>query len=399
MRRYENVEIKRLKPYERNARTHSLEQIQKIAESINEFGFVNPVLIDEKYTIIAGHGRVLAAEKLGVLEVPCVFVEDLTDVQKSAYIIADNRLAEDAGWDFKILSQELESLKNFDFNIELTGFSLDDIEFDFEKPQIKEEEIPEIKEDSKSKRGEIYQLGRHRIMCGDSTDFSDIEKLLAGSTVDLLITDPPYNVDYSGKTKDSLKIGNDNMSDSDFENFLQQSFRNADSVMKPGAAFYIWHSDSNGYIFRKACEEVGWKVRQCLIWNKNSMVLGRQDYQWKHEPCLYGWKDGAAHLWTNDRKQTTVIDYERPQKSERHPTMKPVGLFEYQIRNNTKKEGTVLDIFGGSGTTLIACEQNSRTAYLMEILPSYVDVIIERWENLTGKKAFKKKVFRRISSS
>ena len=179
------------------------------------------------------------------------------------------------------------------------------------------------------------------------------------------------------------------MSDSDFENFLQQSFRNADSVMKPGAAFYIWHSDSNGYIFRKACEEVGWKVRQCLIWNKNSMVLGRQDYQWKHEPCLYGWKDGAAHLWTNDRKQTTVIDYERPQKSERHPTMKPVGLFDYQVRNNTKKDDIVLDIFGGSGTTLIACEQNSRTAYLMEILPSYVDVIIERWENLTGKKAFK----------
>ena len=389
MRRYENVEIKRLKPYERNARTHSLEQIQKIAESINEFGFVNPVLIDEKYTIIAGHGRVLAAEKLGVLEVPCVFVEDLTDVQKSAYIIADNRLAEDAGWDFEILSQELESLKNFDFNIELTGFSLDDLEFDFEKPQIKEEEIPEIKKESKSKPGDIYQLGRHRIMCGDSTDFSDIEKLLAGSKVDLLITDPPYNVDYSGKTKDSLKIGNDNMSDSDFENFLQQSFRNADSVMKPGAAFYIWHSDSNGYIFRKACEEVGWKVRQCLIWNKNSMVLGRQDYQWKHEPCLYGWKDGAAHLWTNDRKQTTVIDFERPQKSERHPTMKPVGLFDYQVRNNTKKDGTVLDIFGGSGTTLIACEQNGRMAYLMEILPSYVDVIIERWENLTGKKVFK----------
>ena len=389
MRRYENVEIKRLKPYERNARTHSLEQIQKIAESIKEFGFVNPVLIDEKYTIIAGHGRVLAAEELGFLEVPCVFVEDLTDVQKSAYIIADNRLAEDAGWDFEILSQELESLKNFDFNIELTGFSLDDIEFDLEKPQIKEEEIPEIKKESKSKPGDIYQLGRHRIMCGDSTDFSDIEKLLAGSKVDLLITDPPYNVDYSGKTKDSLKIGNDNMSDSDFENFLQQSFRNADSVMKPGAAFYIWHSDSNGYIFRKACEEVGWKVRQCLIWNKNSMVLGRQDYQWKHEPCLYGWKDGAAHLWTNNRKQTTVIDFERPQKSERHPTMKPVGLFDYQIRNNTKKEGTVMDIFGGSGTTLIACEQNGRTAYLMEILPSYVDVIIERWENLTGKKAFK----------
>ena len=349
----------------------------------------HPVLIDEKYTIIAGHGRVLAAEKLGVLEVPCVFVEDLTDVQKSAYIIADNRLAEDAGWDFEILSQELESLKNFDFNIELTGFSLDDLEFDFEKPQIKEEEIPEIKKESKSKPGDIYQLGRHRIMCGDSTDFSDIEKLLAGSKVDLLITDPPYNVDYSGKTKDSLKIGNDNMSDSDFENFLQQSFRNADSVMKPGAAFYIWHSDSNGYIFRKACEEVGWKVRQCLIWNKNSMVLGRQDYQWKHEPCLYGWKDGAAHLWTNDRKQTTVIDFERPQKSERHPTMKPVGLFDYQVRNNTKKDGTVLDIFGGSGTTLIACEQNGRMAYLMEILPSYVDVIIERWENLTGKKVFK----------
>lgn len=203
----------------------------------------------------------------------------------------------------------------------------------------------------------------------------------------MLLTDPPYNVAYEGKTKDKLTIQNDSMEDSSFRQFLRDAFSTADSVMKSGAVFYIWHADSEGYNFRGACKDVGWTVRQCIVWNKNSMVMGRQDYQWKHEPCLYGWKEGAGHLWASDRKQTTVIDWERPSRSDIHPTMKPVGLFDYQIKNNTKGGDIVLDLFNGSGTTIIACEQNGRTAYGMELDPRYVDATVKRWENLTGKKA------------
>ncbi len=389
MRKYENVKIEKIKPYARNARMHDDLQIKKIADSIKEFGFINPVLIDSEYTVIAGHGRILGAKKLGLQEVPCIFIEDLTATQKAAYIIADNKLAEDAGWDMSILSKELEELKELDFDVELTGFSIDDIEFDLEETDVKEDEIPEVQKKPRSKIGEVYQLGKHRLMCGDSTSINDVEKLMGGVKADLLLTDPPYNVDYTGKNSSSLKIVNDNMSDEKFEEFLNLSFYNADCVMRAGAAFYIWHSDVKGFSFRQSCLIVGWQVRQCLIWNKNNMVFGRQDYHWKHEPCLYGWKGGAPHFWNNDRKQSTVIDCERPQKSEEHPTMKPVKLFDYQIKNNTKKEDIVLDLFGGSGTTLIACEQNGRTAYLMELSPNYVDVIIKRWENLTGKKAIK----------
>ncbi|BCK39389.1 hypothetical protein KUN2590_03440 [Streptococcus pyogenes] len=212
-----------------------------------------------------------------------------------------------------------------------------------------------------------------------------LKKLMNGELADLLLTDPPYNVAYEGKTKDSLTIKNDSMDNDSFRQFLVNAFSSANEVMKPGAVFYIWHADSEGYNFRGACFDIGWTVRQCLIWNKNSMVLGRQDYHWKHEPCLYGWKDGAGHLWASDRKQTTVIDYEKPQRNGVHPTMKPVGLFDYQIKNNTKGSDIVLDLFGGSGTTLIACESNGRHARLMEYDPKYVDVIIKRWEELTGE--------------
>lgn len=226
-------------------------------------------------------------------------------------------------------------------------------------------------------------------MCGDSTSAADVKKLMNGELANLLLTDPPYNVSYEGKTKDSLTIKNDSMDNDSFRQFLVNAFSSANEVMKPGAVFYIWHADSEGYNFRGACFDIGWTVRQCLIWNKNSMVLGRQDYHWKHEPCLYGWKDGAGHLWASDRKQTTVIDYEKPQRNGVHPTMKPVGLFDYQIKNNTKGSDIVLDLFGGSGTTLIACESNGRHARLMEYDPKYVDVIINRWEELTGDKAIK----------
>lgn len=227
----------------------------------------------------------------------------------------------------------------------------------------------------------------HRLICGDSTDVSVIERLMDGQQADMLLTDPPYNVDYVGKTKDALKIKNDKMEDSAFRLFLRDAFISADVAMRSGAVFYIWHADSEGYNFRGACADVDWKVRECLIWNKNCMVMGRQDYQWKHEPCLYGWKDGASHLWASDRKQVTVLNFDKPSRSELHPTMKPIALFAYQIGNNTHEGDVVLDIFGGSGTTLMACEQLKRKSYTCELDPHYCDVILQRWEDFTGKKA------------
>lgn len=386
MRRYENVEIEKLKPYKNNARTHSDEQIEKIAKSMKEFGFINPVLVDGNLNVIAGHGRILGAKKLGMKEVPCLFIENLTEEQKRAYIIADNRLAEDAGWDKELLKIELEDLKNMNFDITLTGFELEDFDFSMDETEVIEDEFDEtVPEEPTSKKGEIYKLGKHFLMCGDSTDINDVEKLMNGVKADMLLTDPPYNVDYEGGT--GLTIQNDNMDDETFREFLRVSFFNANSVMKEGAVFYIWHADSEGYNFRGACHDIGWKVRQCLIWCKNTLVMGRQDYHWKHEPCLYGWKEGASHLWASDRKQTTVLEFDRPSVSKEHPTMKPVGLFDYLIKNNTKKDDIVLDLFAGSGTSIIACEQNGRIAYSMELDPKYVDVIISRWEKLTGQQA------------
>lgn len=386
MRRYENVEIEKLIPYKNNARTHSDEQIEKIAKSMKEFGFINPVLVDGNLNVIAGHGRILGAKKLGMKEVPCLFIEDLTEEQKRAYIIADNGLAEDAGWDKELLKIELEDLKNMNFDITLTGFELEDFDFSMDETEVIEDEFDEtVPEEPTSKKGEIYKLGKHFLMCGDSTDINDVEKLMNGVKADMLLTDPPYNVDYEGGT--GLTIQNDNMDDETFREFLRVSFFNANSVMKEGAVFYIWHADSEGYNFRGACHDIGWKVRQCLIWCKNTLVMGRQDYHWKHEPCLYGWKEGASHLWASDRKQTTVLEFDRPSVSKEHPTMKPVGLFDYLIKNNTKKDDIVLDLFAGSGTSIIACEQNGRIAYSMELDPKYVDVIISRWEKLTGQQA------------
>ena len=242
-----------------------------------------------------------------------------------------------------------------------------------------------LPEEPKAKRGDIYQLGAHRLMCGDSTDPADVARLMDGKAADLLLTDPPYNVNYEGGT--GLTIQNDNMEDAAFRKFLRDAFACADGVMKPGAAFYIWHADSEGYNFRGACHDIGWQVRQCLIWNKNALVLGRQDYQWKHEPCLYGWKGGASHTWLSDRTQTTVLDFDKPTRSELHPTMKPVALFEYQIHNSCPDGGAVLDLFGGSGTTIIAAEQDGRCAFCMELDPRYVDATIQRYEEFTGVKA------------
>ena len=243
----------------------------------------------------------------------------------------------------------------------------------------------EVQEQAISQPGDIWLLGKHRLMCGDSTKLEDAKKLMGGVQADLLLTDPPYNVAYEGGTAEHLTIQNDDMDDADFREFLCAAFQVADSNMKPGAAFYIWHADTEGYNFRGACRDIGWQVRQCLIWVKNSLVLGRQDYHWQHEPCLYGWKDGAAHLWTSDRSQTTIMNFDKPQRNGEHPTMKPVELFAYQLQNNTKAGGAVLDLFGGSGTTMIACEQLGRRGYLMELDPRYVDVIVKRYVGVTGK--------------
>lgn len=375
-----NIPIGEIVPYARNAKKHDKRQIDNVAESIRQYGFVQPVVIDRDGVIVIGHCRVLAAKKLGMEAVPCVCVDDLTPEQVNALRLVDNKTNE-SDWDMDLLSMELPEidLSAFDFD---WGLTEDD------SAEIVEDEAPEVSDDPPTaKRGDVWQLGRHRLMCGDSTSADDVQTLTGGVQIDIFLTDPPYGVDYTGKTKDALKIENDNRSDDEFISFLSDAFAAADGAMKPGAVFYIWHADSKVHVFRMACQMVGWEVRQVLIWVKNSMVMGRQDYQWKHEPCLYGWKSGAGHLWASDRKQTTVLEFDRPTKNKEHPTMKPVALFDYQIQNNTKGGDAVLDLFAGSGTTIMACEQNGRNAYCMELDPRYVDVIIKRWETFTGEKA------------
>lgn len=378
---YKNID--ELVPYENNPRDNTA-AIDAVAASIKEFGFKNPIIIDSDNVIVAGHTRLKAAQKLKIQNVPCVVADDLTQEQVNAFRLADNKTAELAEWDLELLNSELELIDGIDMTE--FGFELDIAD---EQEVVEDEFDEELPEEPQTKLGDIYQLGRHRLMCGDSTDVDSVKTLMGGYKADLLLTDPPYNVAYEGKTKDALTIKNDSMSNDKFREFLQSAFTAADENMKPGAVFYIWHADLEGYNFRGACFDVGWTVRQCLIWNKNSMVLGRQDYQSKHEPCLYGWKEGAGHLWAADRKQTTVLNFDRPQRNGEHPTMKPVALFDYQILNNTKGGDIVLDLFGGSGTTIMACEQNGRNAYVMEFDPRYVDVIIKRWEEFTGEKAVK----------
>lgn len=377
----EYTNINDLKKYHKNAKKHPKEQVNRIANSIKEFGMCDPIGVWGKDNlIIEGHGRLMALKKLGYTEAPIIRLDHLSEEQRKAYTLAHNKSAE-SEWDFEILSDELKSI----VDIDMMDFGFD-LSLDEEELKVIEDEIPEIPVEPKAKYGDIYQLGNHRLMCGDATVLEDVRTLMNDNKADLLLTDPPYNVDYEGKTKDSLKIKNDNMGDNQFKQFLTDSFSNANEVMKEGASFYIWHADSEGYNFRSACKDVSWKVRQCLIWNKNTMVMGRQDYQWKHEPCLYGWKDGASHNWYSDRKQTTVLEFNKPSKSELHPTMKPLDLFAYQMKNSTAKGDIVLDLFGGSGTTLMVSEQLDRNAYIMELDPRYVDAIINRWETMTGSK-------------
>lgn len=380
----EYLPIKALKPYEKNTRKHQKKDVDNIAKSIEKYGMCDAIGIwGEQNIIVEGHGRLMACKQLGMTEVPCVRLDHLTDEQRREYAIAHNATAELSEWDLDILPDELAELDLSDFDFDFG------IEGEEEETEIVEDEAPEVDEDADpiAKLGDIWQLGRHRLMCGDSTELESVEKLMGGQMADMLLTDPPYNVSYEGKTKQKLTIQNDSMDNDSFRQFLRDAFTCANAVMKSGAVFYIWHADLEAYNFRGACQDIGWKVRECLIWNKNSLVMGRFDYHWKHEPCLYGWKEGASHLWASDRKQTTVINWERPAKADIHPTMKPVGLFDYQIKNNTKGDDIVLDLFNGSGTTIMACEQNGRIARAMELDPKYVDATIARWEAFTGEKA------------
>ena len=381
-------------PYKNNPRKND-PAVNAVVESIRQCGYIAPIIVDEDNVILAGHTRWKALKKLGRTECECVVKAGLTEEQKKKYRLLDNKTNELADWDFDMLADELE------------GLDFGDLQLDWgvgqKEPEVVEDNYdPVIPEEPKSKLGQIYQLGRHRLMCGDSTKLKDVERLMGGAMADMLLTDPPYNVNYEGSAG---KIKNDNMEDSDFREFLRLAFFSAKSVMKPGAAFHIWHADLEGYNFRGACRDVGLTVRQCLIWVKNSLVLGRQDFQWQHEPCLYGenqigeedyeqhepalygWKDGASHRWFKNRKQTTILQFDKPVASKEHPTMKPILLFNYEMQCNTKQGDSVLDLFGGSGTTIMAAEQNGRNAYVMEFDPKYVDVIMERWEMFTGEKA------------
>lgn len=411
--------VEQLTPYKNNAKLHPQEQIDEIKASITEFGMNDPIAVcGEDNTIVEGHGRLIACQQLGIETVPVIRLDHLTEDQRRAYTLVHNKLTMNTDFDLEMLQKEIQEI-----SLNMDDFGFDDI--DESMPEIEEDDWDLNQEEpapeAKSKLGEIYQLGNHRLMCGDSTSIDDVKKLMDGQTADLLLTDPPYNVDYVGKTADALKIQNDSMADTEFLKFLTDVFKAADGVMKPGAPFYIWHAETEGNCFRNACQNAGWQIRQILVWVKNTLVLGRQDYQWQHEPCLYGWKDGAGHYFIYDRTQTTtlnekpldldkltkeeaiklikriykeagettVIRENKPASSRIHPTMKPVALFARLINNSSKPKENVLDLFGGSGTTMMACEQLGRKSFIMELDPHYVDAIIERWENATGKKAVK----------
>lgn len=389
----EYMNVVDLNPYANNPRLND-GAVDAVAASIKEFGFKVPIVVDADGVIVTGHTRLKAAKKLGLDKVPVIVADDLTPEQVKAFRLADNKTAELAEWDLGKLDIELNGIDDID----MSDFGFDDVDLgdlgigsDLAGSDA-DEDVPEPPAEPVTKLGDVYRLGNHILMCGDSTKSDDVRKLMqagGGESAALLITDPPYNVDYTGKSAKAMKIKNDKMDTSAFHDFLLAAFRNAFEVMNDGAAFYCWYPDREVINFRTALAEAGLSVKHELIWNKNAIIIGWQDYKMKHEPCLYGWKDTAAHHWYGDRKQATVIDWDRPTKADLHPTMKPVGLFDYQIRNSSAKNDVVLDLFGGSGTTIIACEQNGRRARVMEYDPKYADVIVDRWETLTGMEAVK----------
>lgn len=381
--RIELVDIAQLRPYAANSRTHSDDQVAQIAASIKEFGFTNPILIDQQGGIIAGHGRLQGAKRLGMDKVPAIRLSDLSEAQRRAYVIADNKLAMNAGWDEELLRMELADLKLDGFDLSLTGFSdeeLSDLLGDqgggAGPSHGDADEVPEVPADPVSMTGDIWLLGKHRLMCGDSTSADAVEILMDGQKAEMIFTDPPYGVDYEGIHNDSR---------SGLAALLDQAFANYALAAKPGAAIYVFHSDRCADIFhevfRRYCH-----FSSMIVWVKPSLVLSQTDYQSQHEPCLYGWMEGASHQWHSDRKQTSVWEFDK-ERVEGHTTPKPVALIEKALTNSSKAKQIVADFFGGSGSTLIGCEKSDRYARLMELDPCYVDVIVTRWQAFTGQQA------------
>lgn len=380
-----------IKPYPNNPRANDA-AVQAVANSIKAFGFRSPIVVDEHDVILAGHTRYRAARKLGLTEVPVHVAAGLTPEKARAYRIADNQTANLSSWDDDKMVAELMGLQAAGVDLDLTGFTADDLarllEPEAAEPLADPDDVPEAPADPATKPGDLWLLGDHRLLCGDATHPDALARLMGDTAADLLLTDPPYGVAYTGKTAAALTIANDEAGDDDaYRGFLAAALRSAIVHVRPGGGFYLWHADVRGLPVRLAVQDVGMMVRQCLVWAKNAFVLGRQDYQWRHEPCLYGWRDGAAHSWLGDRSQSTVLEYDRPARNTEHPTVKPVEMIRSLIRNSCKRGGVVLDPFGGSGTTLIAAEQEGRRAYLVELDPRFCDVIRARFEQVTGKGA------------
>ena len=372
------MKVSDLIEYENNPRKND-DAVSAVARSIKEFGFKVPVIIDSNNVIIAGHTRVKACKQLGILEVPCVIADDLTEDQIKAFRLADNKTAELAEWDLDKLNEELMFI-----DMDMSQFGFEDLENELERDVLEDEfnEEEELPVNPYSKKGDVFVLGNHKLMCGDSTINEDVKKLVGGDVIDMIFTDPPYNVDYEGSS--GMKIQNDKQKDEDFYNFLSLAFNNMFEVVKPGGAIYCCHADTEGLNFRTAFKNAGFKLAECLIWVKNSLVLGRQDYHWRHEPILYGWREGAGHYFVDDRTQDTIWEYNKPKKNEEHPTMKPLELCGRAISNSSKVGEIVLDLFGGSGSTLIASDQLKRKARLMELDERFVDVIVRRYLKATG---------------
>lgn len=379
------VAISKLIPYVNNARTHNTQQINKLRSSLREFGFINPVIIDREFNVIAGHGRIMAVKEEGINEVPCVFVDYLTEAQKKAYIIADNRMAMDAGWDEELLKVEIEALQAEDFDLRLTGFDEKELAGFFDtSDNAKEDDFDvdtELGKPPVTKTGDLWLLGNHRLLCGDSTKEKSYTLLMNGKKANLVVTDPPYNVNYQGTAG---KIKNDNMENEKFYQFLFDAFTCMAKAMAEDASIYVFHADTEGLNFRKAFADAGFYLSGTCIWKKQSLVLGRSPYQWQHEPCLFGWKKNGKHQWYSDRRQTTIWEFDKPKKNGDHPTMKPVPLIAYPIKNSSLSNCIVLDPFGGSGSTLIACEQTNRICHTIELDEKYCDVIVKRYIEQVG---------------
>lgn len=382
------VPLSKLVPYVNNARTHSPEQLTKLRSSLREFGFINPVIIDREFNVIAGHGRIAAAKEEGIIEVPCVFADFLTEAQKKAYILADNRMALDAGWDEELLRIEIESLQGADFDVSLTGFGEDEIADLFAgdgEKDVKDDDFDlstALEKAAFVERGDIWTVGRHRLMCGDAASVEDVAALMGGKKANLIVTDPPYGVSF--KSGSGLSIQNDSMKGDEFYTFLYNSFSQMAAHLENGGAAYVFHADTEGLNFRKAFVDAGFHLAGVCIWVKNSLVLGRSDYQWQHEPVLYGFLKNGKHPWYSDRKQTTIWNYDKPKRNKNHPTSKPLDLLGYPICNSSQENAIVLDTFGGSGSTMMACEQTDRICCMMELDEKYASVILRRYVEDTG---------------